>query len=159
MSSPGSRAGTLALRFLMTFFHQLQRMRWSVVRPRTWGCHAVALTPAGKVILVKLRYAKGWRLPGGGRHKDEGGQEAVLRELREEIGLTGYSSVEAAAQLEQEVDFKRDLASIYIVRDVEYSPRWSVEIEQVCEAELDSLPRGMSKRAEQWIEAVRQRLG
>ena len=55
-------------------------------RPRTFGAHALALTPERKIVLVKLRYAPGWRLPGGGRGEHEDPRDAVLRELREEIG-------------------------------------------------------------------------
>ena len=51
----------------MTGAYQLLRAGWFVRRPRTFGAHALALTPERKLILVKLRYASGWRLPGGGR--------------------------------------------------------------------------------------------
>jgi hypothetical protein len=49
----------------------------------------------------------------------------VLRELREEIGLTAHGTVEPACELEEETDYKRDLVSLFIVRDVEYRPSWS----------------------------------
>ncbi len=67
----------------------------------------------GKVILVKLRYAPGWRLPGGGRRGTEEPQEAVLRELREEIGMTSHGTVDLACEFDEEVDHKRDLASLF----------------------------------------------
>ena len=49
------------------------------------------------MILVKLRYAPGWRLPGGGRADDEDPCEAALRELREEIGMTAHGKARLAA--------------------------------------------------------------
>ena len=147
------------LRFPMTLVHGVLKASWFVRRPRTFGAHALALTPEGRVILVKLRYAPGWRLPGGGRGADENPRAAVLRELREEIGMTGHGKVTLAHDLEEMVDFKRDLASLLVVRDVIYAPpRWSWEVEQTCEARLDDLPRGMSRRAERWIAAVRDAL-
>jgi 8-oxo-dGTP pyrophosphatase MutT (NUDIX family) len=104
---------------------------------------------------VKLRYASGWRLPGGGRGKGEDPQDAVLRELREEIGLNGFRAVQRVCDLEEFSDFKRDLAAIFIVRDVSYRPpRWSWEVEDVMEADLDSLPRDLSPRAAGWLRAV-----
>jgi 8-oxo-dGTP pyrophosphatase MutT (NUDIX family) len=137
----------------------LLKFGWFLRRPRTFGAHALALTPARKVILVKLRYAPGWRLPGGGRSEDEDPREAVLRELREEIGMTEHGTVRLAAELDENADFKRDLAFLFIVEDVAYQPRrWSWEIERVTEAALDDLPEDMSPRAERWLTAVRSHI-
>ncbi|MCL6729475.1 NUDIX domain-containing protein [Sphingomonas hankyongi] len=148
-----------ALRLLLTAAHRLLKVNWFVRRPRTFGAHALALTPGRKVVLVKLRYAPGWRLPGGGRGKDEDPRDAVLRELREEIGLTSHGRVRLAAELDEATDYKHDLASLLIVEDVRYAPlKWSWEVERICEAELDRLPSGLSRRAERWIDAVRDRL-
>jgi 8-oxo-dGTP pyrophosphatase MutT (NUDIX family) len=145
-----------ALRIVLTALHQLLKLGWRVRRPRTFGAHALAFTPEGRIVLVKLRYAPGWRLPGGGRAPDENPAEAVLRELREEIGMTAHGRVRLACELEEETDFKRDLASLLIVEDVRYTPpRWSLEIERVIEASLDDLPTDMSPRAAGWLEAMR----
>ena len=149
-----------ALRLLLTGLHQLLKVDWLIRRPRTFGAHALALTPGEKLILVKLRYASGWRLPGGGRTENEDPRDAVLRELREEIGMTVHGTVELAAELDEAADFKRDLAFLFVVRDVEYRrPRWSWEIEQLCEASIDNLPPDLSPRAARWIAAIRERLG
>ncbi|MFL6744327.1 MAG: NUDIX domain-containing protein, partial [Sphingomicrobium sp.] len=142
-------------RILVTALHSLLKLNWLVRRPRTFGAHALALTPERKVILVKLRYASGWRLPGGGRAEQEPPRDAVLRELREEIGMTSHGEVTLAAELEERADFKRDLAALLIVRDVRYRPRrWSWEVEAVTEAPLDSLPPDLSPRAATWLEAL-----
>ncbi len=109
------------------------------------GAHAIALSPDGKVILVKLRYARGWRLPGGGRSPAESIIESALREAREEIGMTGHGAVRALDRIDP---------ALVLVEDVTYSPqRWSWEIEQVIEADLDALPPGMSPRAGRWLKA------
>ncbi len=145
----------LILRLLLTALHSLLKLNWSVRRPRTFGAHALALTPEGKVILVKLRYAPGWRLPGGGRGEHEDPRDAVLRELREEIGLISHGDVQLTAELEEAPDFKRDLAALLVVRDVRYRPRWSWEVEQVIEAPIDALPADLSPRVTAWVEALR----
>ncbi|MEO7634179.1 MAG: NUDIX domain-containing protein [Sphingomicrobium sp.] len=130
------------LRPLFTRLHHWLR-RGGEVRP---GVHAIALTPARQIILVKLRYAPGWRLPGGGREPHEDFATAALRELREEIGLTAHGSV-------------RTVGELVIVEDVTYRPRrWSWEVAAVAEAPLDQLPADMSKRAVGWLNAVRGRL-
>jgi 8-oxo-dGTP pyrophosphatase MutT (NUDIX family) len=148
-----------ALRVALTAAHQLLKAAWFLRRPRTFGAHALALTPERKVVLVKLRYAPGWRLPGGGRPEDEGPADAVLRELKEEIGMTAHGRVRLACELYEAGDFKRDLASLLVVEDVHYRPRkWSWEVEQICEAPIDDLPAGLSPRAVRWLEAVRPKL-
>ncbi len=144
------------LRLPLRFAHALLKLNWFVRRPRTFGAHALALTPEGKIVLVKLRYAPGWRLPGGGRAESEDPRDAVLRELREEIGMTSHGTVRLAAELDEPADFKRDLASLLVVEDVRYRPpKWSLEIEAICEATMDALPADLSPRAERWLEALR----
>ena len=114
----------------------------------TLGAHAIAITPERKIVLVKLRYAKGWRLPGGGRSEDESLEDAVLRELREEIGMTGYSRVREAP-----------IGGLLIVDDVRYRPRkWSWEVEAVSEASIDDLPPDLSRRSRDWLKAARDAL-
>jgi len=147
-----------ALRLALGALHKLLKLHWRIRRPRTFGAHALALTPEGKVILVRLRYAPGWRVPGGGRAESEDPRDAVLRELREEIGMTSHGDVRLAAELEEDTDFKRDLASLIIVRDVRYQPRWSWEIERTIEADMDALPVDLSPITARWLEAVRNRL-
>jgi ADP-ribose pyrophosphatase YjhB (NUDIX family) len=147
------------LRLGLSALHSLLRLNWRVRRPRTFGAHALALTPDRKVVLVKLRYADGWRLPGGGRAQNEDPRKAALRELREEIGMIAYGRVRMGAEIEQRVDFKRDLASLLVVEDVRYRPRrWSWEVESIIEAPLDSLPTDLAPVAAQWIAALRDGL-
>jgi 8-oxo-dGTP pyrophosphatase MutT (NUDIX family) len=147
------------LRVALRSAHRLLKLGWFLRRPRTFGAHALALTPEGKVILVRLRYAPGWRLPGGGRNEREDPRDAVLRELREEVGMTGHGEVRLACELEEATDFKRDLASLLVVRDVRYAPsKWSWEVEQIMEAPLDALPAELSPRMADWVATVKSRI-
>ena len=147
------------LRLLLTGAHKLLKAGWFVRRPRTYGAHALAFTPERKLVLVRLRYAPGWRVPGGGRRRHEYAQAAVIRELREEIGMTAYGRIRFACELEERVDFKRDLASLLIVEDVRYRPpRWSWEVEEVGEFALDRLPRETARTTLRWIAALRDHL-
>lgn len=148
MIRPLLRAGATAL-------HKMLAVGWFFRRPKTYGAHAVALTPEGKLVLVKLWYAPGWRLPGGGRDPSEPPADAAIRELREEIGMTSHGAAEPACELEEEVDFKRDTCSLIIVRDVEYRPkRWSWEVEAVSEARRDELPSDLSPQTRRWLREV-----
>jgi 8-oxo-dGTP pyrophosphatase MutT (NUDIX family) len=148
-----------AFRIVLTAAHKLLKMAWFVRRPRTQGAHALALTRERRLILVKLRYARGWRLPGGGRRPGEYAQAAVIRELREEIGMTAYGRIRFACELEESVDFKRDLAALLIVEDVCYRPhQWSWEVEQVGEFAIEQLPPDTAHLTLRWIDALRPSL-
>jgi len=70
----------------------------------------------------------------------EDSQAAMLRELREEIGLTDYDSIEAVTGFVHCPDHRRGKATLFIVRGVVYRPRWSVEVKRVGEFSLDELP-------------------
>jgi 8-oxo-dGTP pyrophosphatase MutT (NUDIX family) len=143
------------LRVILTAAYKLLIFSWIIRRPRTLGAHSLAFTPERKLILVRHRYAPGWRVPGGGRRADESAEEAGLRELREEIGMTAHGRVRVAGELEHKVDFKRDLASLLIVEDVLYRPKWSWEIERVGEFPLDDLPSDTVELTHRWIASVR----
>jgi 8-oxo-dGTP pyrophosphatase MutT (NUDIX family) len=82
------------LHFAVSCFQAVRRAGWFVTRPKTVGVHGIPITPEGKVVLVTLSYARGWRLPGGGKKAAEDSRAAMLRELKEEIGLTSYESAD-----------------------------------------------------------------
>jgi 8-oxo-dGTP pyrophosphatase MutT (NUDIX family) len=117
-------------RTLFTAVHRVRLALRKLRGPGDPGVHAVALTPSGNVVLVLLTYAPGWRIPGGGRKRGEPPLEAMLRELREEIGLVSHG---AALALDPE-------STLFRVDDVEYRPRSSLEVEAVREFAPDSLP-------------------
>ena len=128
------------LHFGVYAFQAFRRGAWFFSRPQTQGVHGVPLTPEGKVVLVTLSYAKGWRLPGGGRKADEDPFEAILRELREEVGLIAYTDIEPVCDFEHRPDFRHGQATLFVVRGVQYQPRWSLEVKAVEAFDLSSLP-------------------
>jgi 8-oxo-dGTP diphosphatase len=58
------------------------------VRLRT-AARAVVLDPAGRILLVRFEFPNGgvWGTPGGGVDDGESHEQALLRELSEEVGL------------------------------------------------------------------------
>jgi 8-oxo-dGTP pyrophosphatase MutT (NUDIX family) len=134
------------IRFAVTSFQRVRRSIWFFTRPRVNGVHAVAMTPEGKVVLVRLTYAEGWRLPGGGRGRREEPVGAVLRELREEIGLRAHERVLHVCDYTDDPDFRRDHSTVYLVTGVRYAPRRSLEIDEVGEFDPSDLPADVSGR-------------
>jgi 8-oxo-dGTP pyrophosphatase MutT (NUDIX family) len=127
------------IRTVFTFLHGLRRIAWKVTGPGLPGVHALPLTREGRVVLVLLTYAPGWRLPGGGRRRSEAPETAMLRELREEIGLVAHGAMERLDDFRPPA-LPGDRSAFFVVRDVVYRPRRSLEIEEVREFDPDRLP-------------------
>lgn len=61
----------------------------ALAHPVAFGAAGAVFDANGQVLLVRNRYMPGWRLPGGGVERRETPDMAVLRELSEEVGLSG----------------------------------------------------------------------
>jgi 8-oxo-dGTP pyrophosphatase MutT (NUDIX family) len=142
------------IRTVFTFLYGLRAMVRKAAGKSGEGVHAVPLTEAGKVVLVLLTYAPRWRLPGGGLKRGEAPEEAMLRELREEIGLTSHGAIERLEDPGSEPGVPGDRSAFFLVRDVVYRPRRSLEVEAVREFDPDRLPPdtadGTARILEQW---------
>lgn len=138
-SIEGTRLTRRLIRIVFTFLHGLRGAVRKAVGAGGEGVHAVVLTEAGKVVLVRLTYAPGWRLPGGGLERGESAEEAMLRELREEIGLLFHGRIERLEDSSPDPGLP-DRSALFLVRDVVYRPRRNLEIETVREFDPESLP-------------------
>lgn len=141
------------VRIVFTFLQGLRRMLWLVTGPGRDGVHAVPLTPSGAVVLVKLTYAPGWRLPGGGRKRGESPHEGMLRELREEIGLVAHGAIERLDDICPS-DLPGGRSAMFLVRDVVYRPRRSLEVEEVREFDRNALPDDVSRSTRDTLEVL-----
>ena len=128
------------LRFLARLLEHARTFVWRFTGAPP-GVHAIALTPGERVILVKLNYAKGWSCPGGGLKQGESPEEAIVRELQEEIGMT------VCAKLERLHSPDSKHQNIFVVRGVKYDSEPSLEIRRVREFGLDDLPDDFRPRS------------
>ncbi|HEX8466369.1 MAG TPA: NUDIX domain-containing protein [Allosphingosinicella sp.] len=119
------------VRTVFTFLHGFRLALRKVTGPGRAGVHAVPLTESGKVVLVRLTYAPGWRVPGGGLKRGEGAEQGMLRELREEIGLLFHGAIEPLDDERPGSGEAKHPSAFFVVRDVVYRPRRSLEVEEV----------------------------
>ncbi len=141
------------IRIVLTVLQCLRRLFWLVAGPGRDGVHAVPLTPRGRVVLVRLTYARGWRLPGGGRKRGETPVDGMLRELREEIGLVAHGAIEPLDYVCSDAP-PGDRSALFLVRDVDYRPRQNLEVEEVGEFDPADLPDAATRTTREILGAV-----
>lgn len=144
------------IRSVLTPLQWLRKLLWLVTGRPGDGVHAVPLTPVGAVVLVRLTYARGWRLPGGGRKRGETAEEGMLRELSEEIGLVGHGTIE---RIDDVGPPRRpgDRSALFLVRDVAYRPRRSLEVEDIGEFDPADLPDDVVTSTRETLAALARR--
>lgn len=143
------------LRFLMTCAYRAQQLAQRITGRRPFGVHGVVVTPAGEVVLVRLTYAPGWQLPGGGCKRGERAEDGLLRELREEIGLEAWASLQRLGDRRRKGQGEGERGAIFVVRGAAYRPRRSLEIAEVRAFAPAAVPQDVTP----WTRVALERAG
>ena len=105
---------------------------------------AIITDPSGRVLLLKHRFrpGSGWGMPGGFLEKGEQAEEALRRELREEVSLELEN-----VKLFTTRTFKRpgQVEIVFTARAVGVSDQLSFEIQKAAWFSLDELPGELPK--------------
>lgn len=110
----------------------------------TIGPRAIVLNAENKVLLVKHSYQPHWYLPGGGLKKGESVKDALVRELKEEVGLISIEEPQLFG-----IYFHRylnvcDYPIIFIIKKYNLINASSPEIEQMAWFDYHNLPEMIS---------------
>lgn len=110
---------------LLTVVSRLARAL--VLNPVDLGAIAV-VEQAGKVVLVRHSYKSGWLLPGGAVEHNEPPAEAIVRELREEIGLTTSEPPELFGVYARRGVWATNYVLLYRIREAQFAfkPSWEI---------------------------------
>ena len=123
-------------RILAKGFHLYARL----ARGLTGGVR-VLVTDGTRVLLVRHSYVAGLHLPGGGVEVGETFEEAAIKELREEAGVTPSAPLELFGLYLNTTVTRRDHVALYVCRAYERGP--FAPTREIVEAEfhaLDALP-------------------
>ena len=74
------------MKILKLIAYKIAKIYWKIFRPQTFGVKLLLIND-GKVLLVEQSYTKGYHLPGGGVKSGEMFEQALKREILEELGL------------------------------------------------------------------------
>ena len=138
----------------MTFAQWLSRVGLSAylglkawISPVAFGVTAIVDDEAGRVLLVRHSYQPGWHLPGGGVGAAEPPAEAVLRELREEVGLIASAAPELVGVFTRRIGWVTNVIALYRVRGARIAFKPSAEIREILWADPRALPDGTVRGA------------
>jgi len=130
---------------------KLRRAYWFVLRPISVGVLGIVLDDAGRVLLVEQTYRSGWYLPGGGVRKKEPLDEALRRELREEVGVEPSEPPRFHGLYWNFAESKSDYVAVFVVERWSRQPARSIEIADDRFFAPDELPEDTSPAARRRI--------
>ena len=105
------------------------------------GAAAVIFDRNGRVLLVRHTYGRrGWELPGGGRRPKESLEQAVFREVREELGVRALTAELRAIYYEPGYDQHHFAFLCRLPDGIDPKPN-SAEIQELDYWPVDALPR------------------
>ena len=95
---------------------RLRRVVWRAFGPRTVGVRGLVVDERGHVLLVRHTYGPGlWHLPGGGVKRREAIEDALRRELLEEVGVVVAGPVRLFGTFSSLSEGKSDHISVFVV--------------------------------------------
>jgi len=121
-----------------------RQVRALLFNPVDLGVIAV-VEQAGKVVLVRHSYKSGWLLPGGAVERNEPPGETILRELREEIGLTASEPPELYGVYTRRGVWVTNYVLLYRVRGAQFTFKPSWEIRELRLVDPENPPLGTGR--------------
>lgn len=114
----------------------------ALLSPVALGAFALAEDKDGRILLARHSYASGWSLPGGGVGRGEPPIEAVVREVREEVGLLRGDAPEFFGLYTRKSGWATNVNVLYRMRNVEIDFKPNLEIREVRFVDPKSPPAG-----------------
>jgi 8-oxo-dGTP pyrophosphatase MutT (NUDIX family) len=131
---------TVVRRVGMTLAYRTISLVTRIAGTGSVGVKALVVTPSGRIVLVRHSYMAGWHFPGGGLKRDETPEQGIIRELREEIGLHCWASIDQSDEPTDRADPNCTGPALFIFTDADYRFRSNLEIEAASEFAPEALP-------------------
>jgi 8-oxo-dGTP pyrophosphatase MutT (NUDIX family) len=100
------------------------------------ACRAILLTPENEVLLIYIENPagnwKGWITPGGGIEPGESDEQALRRELKEELGFVDFEIADAVWQRTHQFPWNKKIVEqsekFYLIRTEKFKPKPTIDI-------------------------------
>lgn len=142
-------------KMLLSALVSIGRFLIFLLRPHTLGVQGLVVDEEGRVLLVEHTYRSGWHLPGGGVKRGESLEQAVRRELEEEVSVkVGEGKLKLLGVYSNNARFCNDHIVVYEIRAWTRATDWSsnFEIESAEFFPLEDLPGTASRSAARRVE-------
>ncbi|HWA90473.1 MAG TPA: NUDIX domain-containing protein [Rhizomicrobium sp.] len=96
----------------------------------------------GQVLLVRHSYVPGWLLPGGGVARGEAAEHAILREMREEIGLVACAPPVLFGLYSRKTGWATNVIALYRLDDAEFTFAPNLEVREIVFTDPANPPDG-----------------
>jgi 8-oxo-dGTP pyrophosphatase MutT (NUDIX family) len=130
--------------------YPLLKIYWLIFRPKTQGVKCLILS-GDELLLIRHTYGRSaWALSGGGIKKGETPEEAVKREVKEELGLD--VTPEYIGEFTHNTEYKIDTVYCFVVTIEKVEPKIDhIEIKEAKWWNINILPKDHSKGLERVI--------
>jgi 8-oxo-dGTP pyrophosphatase MutT (NUDIX family) len=112
--------------------------------PVCLGTNAIVEQSDGRIILVRHRYMPGLCFPGGGITAGEPPENAVARELKEELGMRSAEEIKLFGLYTRKVGWTTNAIALYSVRGAKFEFRPSLEISELVQVDPRRPPQDTS---------------
>ena len=118
-------------RMLVQAIYPLLKLYWFVVRPKTFGVQCV-IQHGDAILLVRNTYGRRqWTFPGGSIARGETTEEAIRREVHEEVGLH-LELLQHLGAYDATIDYKKD--HVVVFAGASLDPRVTIDPVEILEA-------------------------
>ena len=142
------------IKFFLPILQRVRRLYWWLVRPSTKGVRAIIVNQDGHILLVKHTYDKEWFLPGGKVRRHEDNEDALRRELYEELGVE-IVAFEKLGEYTNTYEYKKDTIVVFVITEFTQEKVGHFEIETHNFFQRSVLPektsRGTRRRIEEFF--------
>lgn len=125
------------------------KLYWFIFRPATFGVKCI-IRRGNEILMIRNTYGKGWwTFPGGGIEKGESDEQAIRREIQEELGV-GLLNLKLVGKFLSTVEYKKDNVTVLSaeVESVNFAIQ-EAEIQEVRWVSFDAPPTPMGRVAKQ----------
>lgn len=116
----------------------------ALIKPSVFGVSAVLEDGQGRVLLIRQTYSSGWHFPGGGVDRGEPPEQAIVRELEEEVGLAESTPPEFVGLYLRRILWVTNIVGFYRLRNVRIQFKRNIEIRAAEFFHPDALPEDTS---------------